>query len=600
MLIPAERTAVPLVIRDGLPVAIGEPLTLGAGERETVRLSAPKAGHTDIAAWVRVDRSGGVDSTIDLPPPELEATAGATTVQLLVPLAGGLSSTQSLVFFRDVPIGPLQLVTGGKLWLHSEKPVEAQSGRVTAVRDPVLLVPAAALTLSWDLGTTNVQDEPCDVRSGPRPQPQLMATLERCLPSGCTPVVRERAAFTSRGVVAFEGIPAGDYQLQVVAPFAKSVSLEASLPAGRESMLSVPLKSFQFFGQVKLNGEPLRARLVFESGEALSDRTGRYTAVVAADPLTNSIRILPCDGTRAITWIPRERIAENSAFDIDLRTRTVRAKVIDSRGIPVSGAAVHFGTLQSETSDGIGYWSENTESDGDGHAVFESAPADKTLILCAEHAMHARVCSRFSSRDGQPAKEVVLQFEPVLARGKVVGHQGRATLAWVDRSGRITEEVSLAQEGDGGFILRQPHGRDEYLVYVSSARPLTVFSQPEPAPPGAELVVTLPTAPVRAFTVVIPPSTGDAFVGLWIGGRYVPLDLLVQHHDQRGSNVVPEGGKPLRFLDIAATGPIAVAYIPYLTMPGPFVDPFTRPEYANAERHVVAGAEVVIPPTASR
>jgi hypothetical protein len=41
---------------------------------------------------------------------------------------------------------------------------------------------------------------------------------------------------------------------------------------------------------------------------------------------------------------------------------------------------------------------------------------------------------------------------------------------------------------------------------------------------------------------------------LWVGGRYVPLDLLLLHHDQRGLNIVPEGDAPLRFTDIAETG----------------------------------------------
>ena len=176
-------------------------------------------------------------------------------------------------------------------------------------------------------------------------------------------------------------------------------------------------------------------------------------------------------------------------------------------------------------------------------------------------------------------------------RGRVEGHSGQGAISIVSPAGVVTEEARLDE--DGSFLLHARHSAPEYLIYLSRTHALTVL--PLPIAPPADFVIEVPPAPARTFTVRAEDMKADfGLVGVWVGGRYVPLQVLNTNQELRGLDSVLYRNKSLEIRDIAETGPITVA----LGFPDPaardFVDVFTLPQYAGVARVRVAGPSVVL------
>lgn len=110
-----------------------------------------------------------------------------------------------------------------------------------------------------------------------------------------------------------------------------------------------------------------------------------------------------------------------------------------------------------------------------------------------------------------------------------------------------------------------------------------------------ELVITLPGAPIRTFTVTVPGMNAKSgFVGVWVGGHYVPLLTMDFHETSRESTRFCEG-RSVEFRDTSETGSIAVAFG---TPPDPaatqFVDIFTLPQFSGIEQHPVRGSSIAL------
>lgn len=108
--------------------------------------------------------------------------------------------------------------------------------------------------------------------------------------------------------------------------------------------------------------------------------------------------------------------------------------------------------------------------------------------------------------------------------------------------------------------------------------------------------MALPLAPARSCTITVTGAS-SGFLGVWVGQRYVPLDLLVTHHDWRAVDILVTAGRPVRLTDIGELAPISVAYAPEQPPTGTeFVDPFTVPPFMNAERFAITGSQLSIRP----
>ncbi|HYK01817.1 MAG TPA: carboxypeptidase-like regulatory domain-containing protein [Thermoanaerobaculia bacterium] len=597
ILVPAGRPFLPLMIAKGVPVAVGDPLTLRAGARTKIP-SFESANRADFVGWVKVHAAEG---TIPerLVPAEVALVTADGKVEPLFPLHGA-GATHTLMFFKPSAVGPAHLAVRGRTWVHSDVEVDVGRG-VTVLRPPIVLVPGAALSVNWNVSADQTPPERCR-EAGHAEESEIRATLLSCAGSGvgtpsCTPVARRSTSFSS-GAIDFDGVPAGTYTVEVQPPAAKAVEVQVSLDAGEIEEVTVPLTAFRFFGAVTVNGKPVQALLRFASGDARSDSTGRYDAALAADPLGNLIRVVLCADGRTSTWIPDGRIAENSAYDISIMEEELAVTVLDaSSGAPVKGASVTFSPSASTdpAEQTIHYTSAAEITNEAGRAVFANVPAGRALVVCAAHDAYAPACGpRLSPSDVRKGKATV-SLAGAVRRGRVIGHDGVAIVAFVDETGQVIEEAPIGAEGT--FSFQRVHTGREHVVYASSSRPLAVLPIPTDALHPEELVLTLPAGPVRSFTVTVQGMrTSHGYVGLWVGGRYVPLDLLAFHGDHRGVDVLVRRDRAFPISDIFETGPITVAFIPDLpAAPGPFSDPFTRPEYRGLRRYPVSVAAVNIP-----
>ena len=595
MLVPAERAFVPMALSRSVPVALGETLKLPAGTRHKVPAFSRRPGTMDVVAWLKIDLSRDPELPMgSLAPPEIELVAGAETVEPLLPMVAETLGTHTLVLFKGVPQSAGQLRVRGRHWAHFEVDV-SPGADVTVIRPPLLLTPAGNVSVEWG-------PEPAPLPTGcrePARPASVAVTLLSCTSQvsgerSCTVADRQSTSFRS-GRLALEGVPSGPYTIEVTLPRLAKQTFAIDVTPG-DAALQVPLDTFEFFGTVTVNGEPVNAVLRFETGEAQSDSTGRYTATLPADPGKNLIRVDPCQDVPSLTHVPESGPKENSSYDIPLERNPLTVHVVSDREQSVRGAAVTFSPVWRSPDGEVNshYTSAARTTDEQGLASFDDVPFARPLVLCARAEHYDRVCTEpLAGKDS--GGKVTVRLSGTRARGRVVGHEGFALLAIVGADGRITQQVEL--KSDGQFALTRPPGPAEHAVYASPRLPLAVLPLPPVPAAGTELVLELPKVPARTFTVTVPGlDSRGGFVGVWVSGRYVPLDLLAFHQDARGLDVTVGKNPELLIRDIGDTGPISVAFAYEPAVPGDtFIDPFTLPENAGVQRQTVAGSSVVLP-----
>jgi hypothetical protein len=508
------------------------------------------------------------------------------TFRPVVPLDAREPNT--LLIFRGVPGGEATISVEGRSWKSVSKSVIVRARPVIIEREAIPLVAGGSVVAQWSSENERPPVAECgEARTADIPV--VRASLLLCTNGPCSTIAKTTAPYDMASSIRFNGVPAGTYTLTIEPPYGKRQSLMTEVVIGQLTTLTVNFPSFSFFGTVKLNGKPVRARLIFASGQAISVADGRYTATLAADPRGNQIQIEPCGEKRTLTFIARAAPALNSVYDIDLRMVTFDVQVTDSGHRPVPGASVHFSPMKQ--SGEVYFGSSSKQTDADGRTSFDDVPEDFLVSVCAKQKQFLTKCGRFdlTKLGDHPA---TLELDPAGMRGHVEGHTGQGSVSIVNPAGVETDEAQL--DADGTFLFRASHQSPEYLIYVSDARPLTVVPLPLVAP--ADLAIKLFNAPIRSFTVSAPDmKTEDGFVGVWIGNMYVPIQVLNTHMELRGLDSMLHRGQSLQLRDIAETAPISVA----LGVPDPaakdFVDVFTLPQYAGVVRHRVQGPTLLLP-----
>lgn len=593
ILAPAEILVVPLLIEDGLPAGAGEPVYLAAGERKAAALQ-PAQDRSDVIVWTRVDRASLDEVRSTLAPPTITIRAGEQTYKPVAPLYADFNS---LLIFRGIPRAKAVVTVEGRMWKPVRRDIRVLPQPVTIEREPIPLTAGGSVLLRWSKEeAVPIQPECAPVATSERPR--LRAALLRCTntpegASNCSPVSRASTPYSATSSISFDGVPAGSYRVLIEPPYGKRQSLAAEVAGGRLTTVDVNLPAFNFFGSVKLNGKPIQARLVFVSGQVMTDRDGRYTATLAADPLDNQIKIERCEDARTFTFLPHESPQPNAVYDIDLRLATIDVKVIDADRSPVAGALVRFSPIKQIRQEGneVYFGSAEKQTDGEGHTSFDDVPDGFQISVCAVHKQFGRKCSAPIDLKKLPDRGAVVQFDPAGMRGRVSGHSGEGTISIVSPAGVVTEDAQLDE--DGSFLFHGRHAAPEYLIYVSRTHALTVL--PLPMTPPADFVIELVPAPTRTFTVSAQDMKADfGFVGLWVGGRYIPLQVLNANQEMRGMDSILYRNKSLEIRDIAETGPITVALGFPEAAAREFVDVFTLPQYAGVARVSVTGPSVVL------
>ena len=593
ILTPAELTAVPLRIEGGLPIAVGDPLYLEPGEKREA-VFPPQPGTSDVIVWTMLDTAAAQGARSILNAPAITLAVGDQIFRPIVPLY--TPETSTLLIFRGLPPGRATLTTQGSMWKRITREVRVLQQPVTAIRESIPLVAGGSVVIHWTTDDADRTAAECG-HTRTKDVPLLRAMLLRCAAADdgqkkCASVTATTTPYEPVSSVTFDGVPAGAYTVVLEPPYAKQQSLAADIVTGRETALVANFPAFGFFGNLTLNGKPMHARLIFSTGQTVTGIDGRYTATLAADPLLNQIQVEPCDEVRTLTYIPNAAPLPNSVYDIDVRLATLKVEVTDPAHNAVEGALVRFSPVKQVRPEGteVYFGSSGKPTDVHGRVEFDDVPYGFLISVCASHERFAPKCVPvdLTKLEDRPA---VVQFDSAGLRGHVAGHRGQGVIATVAPDGTETEEAAM--HSDGTFLFRAPHAAPEYLVYVSDTRPLTVLPLPLVAP--ADLSVVVPAAPVRNVTVTVPNMKAPTgYVGVWVGGRYVPLQMLNAHMELRGIDVTLHPGKAAVIREIAETAPITIAYGVPLPAVKEFVDIFTLPQYAGVARHPVDGPSVAL------
>jgi len=298
--------------------------------------------------------------------------------------------------------------------------------------------------------------------------------------------------------------------------------------------------------------------------------------------------VQPCGKEQILTFIPRERMNPNAAYDIPLRLLVRRVVVTDGEGKPLAESDVWYAPIKAMTAEGSAafYSSPVKPTDANGSVTFADVPTEENVDVCAKKNGYRRACVRAAQKE----ETVTVRLARLAQPGKVLNQDGPGMIAAVDPRGRISEMVAVAADGSFGFAT--VHAPPEYLVYTAPRRPLAVLSI---EPSASELTIALPDAPVRSFQVIVPAAKENTWVGLWIGNAYVPLQMLAFHEEPRGLDPEPHPGQPLEIRDVLETAPIFVAAAE-LPPAAAVADPFIMPQYAGIVRHRVTEPRVTLQP----
>ncbi|HEX8408422.1 MAG TPA: hypothetical protein VF883_06130, partial [Thermoanaerobaculia bacterium] len=590
--VPAGMPVVPLVIRKGRIIAAAEPLELKPGQQ------ARPSGFGAITAGVLTTiPEPRVDDARELGAPRivLRNDADGTTLVPLIPVRAGALAGRSLHLFRAPP-GRYHATVDGAGWKDASLAVRVGTAFVT----PELPIePAPRIHVEWAFDPRMAASQPAQRGCDDPPREDAIVVGVYDCGAGWTRFDAKRCRALERRAV---GRAADSGQTSfVMPPHPERLALAIDHPAAAALAVTRVLHeqsirwrfSRQWFavsGTVRMNGEPIAARLAFPSGFTASDRSGAFTAFLLAQPPQDRITVTPCGGSRTYEFLPPEPFAEGVPMVVDLVEHPVRVRVLDrARNAPAAGVRV---ILVNENGDEL---DDGAVSGEDGLVALNTiAPAVK-LQVCSRSARYRNACSEPFTLEDEQTVELRLEAAGAGVEGRVVAAEaidgGRLFVV----SPRGVELESVAVDRDGRFSLQRRYGPRDAVVFVGASHPMFVD---QPLWDGAgTLEVRRHVAAVREFSIALTPASVQERVDttLLVDGQLVPESAFALHQLLRGGNaqLARGGATPVR--DVAAQR-IAVLFAPLrsaLPAPAPAMSTFTDPHAAAFVRRVEVDAPVV-------
>lgn len=610
ILVPADTPVLLLKMRGGRPIAVSQPLRVAPSARLDVdALPSATSNRRTVVTWVEFppeDRKPEENWRFLSAPIARLVTRDGESFSPEIPPGSGFSADGALLVFRDVPLEESRISVKGMSWSGDEIEIEGGGGgHVLTSSQGLTIRPAASVAVRWSIEGRAAEADGADCGSKPpeatedeTAQVAQLLTCESLRPDsaaehidvGRCKAVAAGATDLARRTATFTGIRPGVYLVLLRVPPFPAHRKVVDLAVGDEENVEVLLRTYQFHGRVTLGGSPVKARLEFRTGTAVSDETGRYYAALPADPRNLPVYVRDCDSGRLLyKHLPVTPVLENQPHDIPIPRNRVEVTVLDERKRPIPRAKVELGVVFDKDSDAGEFLGELQETDAQGKTAGENVPVDRDVIACASHDDFARACSsRFRLGSSTSSEHVTVNLVSRRVRkGRVIAPHS-FEFGWVyfvTPGGHVSERAFMQR--DGTFLYKEEHLDPEYIVIVSNA-PLAVVPIPEPEEPGATLTIPYPAAPVLDLEVEIGPGHPhkDGRIGLFVGGRYVPVLAYSMHQDLRGLQTDVWDRGPLRIPSILLTAePIAIALgpPPEVLPPGvpEGVDLFTLQAYAR-------------------
>jgi hypothetical protein len=627
-LVPAERDLLPLLIHDGAPSAVGEPIRLTTGARQNAAFG-PNGSHA-IATWLSITPAdlAAVRTARRKQPPQVAAKNARGVIASLNPLHGTIVIDRAMQFLR-VPAGASTLELSGTPWKRQTVDVNVPASGIVVTPAPLQLIPTSSAIVKWaarrDLtALASDRTPPCAGPKEPKAAaPKPIVSLLSCRGyqparalnlldrDACKVVgVHDWPAPQRNGEVAFENLDAGSYVIEFT--FAALPPIREPLRVGRfdQETLNLDIDYTTLFGRVTVGGDkvPSPVRVSFDFTHAVYTNDDGDYSVVLNKPLVADrvISLRSCDGKIDGEQIVEHDVLPNSRYDIDLPANRVTVEAADSESnAPIAGALVRYGAFRGEEMSSRYYFrlayapdatgnQVPTRTGADGRYVIRNLPPEKTLRVCLEHDDYERTCAEPMTLTSTQATTLRITMKPKKGfSGRIAGANDVAAgqLYWFAADGRETERTVV--KPDGTFRFNNRHEPGEAVAFVSANLPLFAFPQPflgEHDP----MNVTMPPAPSRTFEVSIGEDRKqeDAIVTIEIGGLVVPYPPFAQHLALHGSRLDIRGRGPLVVPDILQTGPIAVILGPPLDQVTPVmrvVDLFRLPQFRALPRKPLGG-----------
>ncbi len=546
VLVPASTPVVPLLVRGTRIVQVGEAVVLQEGTTAEAAFPAPKRGHRDVVALMRVlgelEEAENRDDRFEL---ALETPDGVLAP--LVPPRSGLELDRSLAIFRNVPAGEATIVISGRRWASQRIAIPAADEAIQVLGTPVGLRRAGEVLLNWMTPDTIETATPCRVR--PQLAPALHARIEKCDPE-CR-LLSDMPLDEPRGTRTIDDLSAGKYRVSIKHTRFGTTSRDVELRRGVTTEAALELTSITISGSVKLGDEHVAADVVFVNGLTTTDMNGRYVALLSSAPGPETVTILPCGGKEEYVAVPREPLGDGSVFDINISRTILNVAVHDQQsGAPLEGAKAIVAVLFEREGDER-FFMETTPTTKQGQTTIRRIAPEMWIRVCASHPGYEGRCSEAFQLAVDEEKPFRMDLAPEIAmKGRVIanGPIARAFLYWMSPIGTVTERRFVAE--DGTFTTAVPHAPDEYIVFVASNHPLHILRGIHD-PVTNSLTLTLPATRVREVTLV-PRTLSKARIALEVDGHLVPEQAFSQHQIMRGLPPSLQQGATVIVRDIAA------------------------------------------------
>jgi hypothetical protein len=601
--VPSGTPLFPLLMQGGVVRGIGAEVLVDEGKVLALPRPATAPGKVDFAIGLVPDR-GAFEK---IPPGErapgkVELTAGdLPSVPAANRVAPAFRGEEAIALFRQVAptMGSGRVRVAGAGWASTGG--ELKQFRAEA---PLRLAPTTSLTVRWSVwdDVAGIADQigrapRCPRLEAAAPQKQdvpgaagtgLNLTLARCpgLQAGTAARSVRRSACAQLQSVQLDGKKmAGTQTLNEVPPGVYLLRLGyGTLPAAVEtievaqadSRAAIELRFDRWFGKVTRDREPFFAYVGVGEGATTDPATGEYFAVstpvpplppdvarrMFSDPLP--IEVNGCDSEIELLFVPDERPAPNTRFDIEIVPNTVVVKVIDTKSSkPIPDAKIIYAVFRRESPDAMLFGGEFGKTDEGGAFTLSDVPRGREIELCALRDDYRKRCAeRFVVRT-EREKSVTIALEAVETRKGRVLHPavGGGTVIWYHPDGRTLEYATIA--ADGTFTFKDPHAPGEVVAVVSAGAPLLVLRQP-PLQDGESFEIHFPAAPVRSFSVSLSPEAREVkgFVSLSVGDIVVPLNVLSKHLQLRGVRPLFLSPGEISVRDIVASGPVSFIFAP--------------------------------------
>jgi hypothetical protein len=574
--VPAGTAVLPLIVREGR--------ITGAGQLTEV-------AHGETARAANISRSGivAVTTNLDIIPPEVDAlavtrsaphlsltTAAGQELKPLLPLRTGAGFHRSVHIFANVPPGTHLVRLRGEHWQEDNASVVVPaSGAATTLARPLITRPLSGITVNWSTapglvrpgGPRSCSQDPPDDPAASSPAP--LVKLLRCRQDGgnpvCHPVSEQELPATDSGVVNFTPLAAGTYRVELHHAGLLQRETIALAPLKTEAV-QLQIQPTTITGRVTRGGVPVRATILFATGTAVSDASGRFEALLSGNPRSALVRVTACPDERwTHTVLPTEPVLHGTALDIDIPLTELHVDVVDrTTNEPVRNARV---TVDMVLPDGSGAVVDSDEARANekGRVRFDRFAIGATLEVCASLSpTHPQRCvPRFVLPEDDEARTIRVE----LSRERVLEGQIETTVALhravvaIVRGGRILSTTTVAP--DGKFSLPRADDLGEGLVLVAGNHPLVLFRRSELEPEARPVKLRLPNVQPAGFLVALAPNASPSGqVALMIGNVLIPQSLFRRHQESRGSSDTVAADRPVTVADISAAEALTVMFAP--------------------------------------